>query len=148
MLPNQFLLLADQLLKTQQHQAGLRTAVSRAYYAAHHHVKAFVESAGVAVRKGGEAHADVWYHLAGIGDAELEGVGNELAQLHSDRNEADYDLHRTQFERKANATDRVTQARELMDAVDRCRADTPRYEQVKAAIKRRNAVLRGLTPKP
>jgi uncharacterized protein (UPF0332 family) len=45
--PFQFLLLAEWLLKEQAHPAGCRSAVSRAYYAAHHCLKDFVEAAGV-----------------------------------------------------------------------------------------------------
>ncbi|MFO0824891.1 MAG: hypothetical protein U0792_17525 [Gemmataceae bacterium] len=146
MLAKQFLLFAEELLKGPPLQAAMRSAVSRAYYAAHHHAKDFVESAGIVVRKSGETHRDVCLHLSGIGDAELEAVGNDLAALHSDRNEADYDLHLPQLERPANASDRVALARSLMETLDNCRADGVRYARVQAAIKTRHAVLRGLTP--
>ena len=144
MQAKQFLLFAEELLKGPPLQAAMRTAVSRAYYAAHHHIKEFVETAGVTIRKSAESHRDVCLHLAGIGDDELEGVGNELASLQSDRNEADYDLHSPQFERQANAKDRVAVARELIEIIDQCRADTPQYENVKTAIKKRSTFLRGM----
>jgi hypothetical protein len=146
MLAKQFLLFAEELVKGPPLHPAMRSAVSRAYYAAHHHIREFVESSGVTVRRSGEAHRDVCLHLAGIGDAELEGAGNDLASLQSDRNEADYDLQLPQFERYANASDRVAVARDLIGIVDRCRADLPRYERVKAEIKKRHAVLRGVSP--
>lgn len=144
MSPNDFLTLADALLKTLPCPAAFRSAVSRAYYAAHHHIALFVESAGVTILKSGEAHRDVWLHLTGIDDPELETVGNELAELQIDRNAADYDLQKPKFEKQSNASERVNDARELMDIVDKCQADKQRYEKVKAAIKKRHQELRGL----
>jgi hypothetical protein len=46
--PIQFLRLAEALLHDHAHPAGWRIAVSRAYYAAHHVTKEFVEGAGCA----------------------------------------------------------------------------------------------------
>src|SRR5580693_6784224 len=92
MSPIQFLLFAEDTLKFRPHPAGFRSAVSRAYYAAFHHIKEFIESAGVIISSGPESHADVWKHLAGIGDPEVEQIGNEIASLRSTRNDADYKL--------------------------------------------------------
>src|SRR5438105_1536047 len=98
MRPDQFLNLAADLLRAYPIPAGFRSAVSRAYYAVHHHIKAFVESAGVPIEHGPNAHADVWNHLANTGDSELESVSRSLSRLRSDRNEADYDLSKPRLE--------------------------------------------------
>lgn len=141
MLPTDFLTFADAVLKTLPCPAGFRSVVSRAYYAAHHHIKVFVEGVGVTLPKTADAHTDLCRHLAEINDVELEMVGTGLSQLRSDRNEADYDLLKTQYEKSNNASDRVAEARDLMKIVDDCLADKSRYEKVKAAIRKRNRFL-------
>ncbi len=79
--PFQFLLLAEMLVRDHPYPASWRTAISRAYYAAHHCIEEFVESADVQVVGGTTAHADVWRHLDNSGDAEIEQVGSDLADL-------------------------------------------------------------------
>ncbi len=144
MRPDQFLTLADALLQQFPIPSGYRSAVSRAYYAAHHHIKEFIESAGVSVKGGMEAHADVWNHLANIGDSGLEQVGSELSALRGDRNDADYKLLDPRLEKSAAAKSLVDLARSLMNDVDQCRRDTGRYAQVCEAIRARHKELRGL----
>jgi uncharacterized protein (UPF0332 family) len=144
MAPFEFLLLAERLLRNEPHPAGFRSAVSRAYYAAHHCLKDFIESGGVSIDRGANAHADVWNHLADIGDAEIERVGSDLFNLHSERIGADYRLTRRNVESLASASILVAQARELIDVVGKCRSNTARFQKIKHAIKIRHAVLRGM----
>jgi hypothetical protein len=141
--PIQILRLAEAMLRDHAHPAGWRSAVSRAYYAAHHVVKEFVEGAGVHVSRGAAAHADVSNHLADTRDAEVEEVGNQLAGLHSDRNLADYQLANSVIQNEKIAAARVALARNLIEIVQRCRADSVRYERIKKAIQARHRVLRG-----
>src|SRR6516162_8568411 len=122
--PFQFLLLAEWLLKNARHPAGFRSAVSRAYYAAHHFVRISVESTGVHVKGGAEAHAHVWNHLANTDDAEIEQAGSDLSTLHSERNQADYRLDKTHIQNEQTTITLVTEARELIEVVRRCRADS------------------------
>jgi uncharacterized protein (UPF0332 family) len=138
----QFLYLADDLLKTPG-LAYCRTAVSRAYYAAHHRIKAFVESAGVRAEKG---HGDVWNHLANVGDPEIEQVGNLLANLHSERVNADYRLNNAHIETPATAATLVLQARTLIETIATCQADATRYDKLKKAIQARHQYLTGGKP--
>jgi len=143
--PLQFLLLAEAILRdvNYAHPAGWRTAVSRAYYAAHNFIKDFVESAGVHVKESGAAHADVWNHLSNSGDAEIEQVGSDLCDLQSDRNDADYRLAQREYQNQTTANARVAQARNLIETIRRCCADAKRSEQIKKAIQARHKVLRG-----
>ena len=125
--------------------AGLRTAVSRAYYAVHHVARAFVEEAGVRLKRSGEAHADVWNHLANSGDVQIDRLGYTLSELHSNRIDADYLLHIRAVEDSNTAAALVTDARALVEIIVKCRADRVRFENVKKAIRTRHAVLRGLS---
>src|ERR1051326_3332051 len=140
--PVQFLRLAEWLLAEQRHAAGLRSAVSRAYYAAHHHVKDFVESAGVRIVGSGAAHADVWNHLTNVGDPDIERVGIDLTRLHAARIDADYRLSVRQIEIQTTAGTWVAKARDLFTVVEACRADEARWKRVADAIRRRHAILR------
>jgi len=143
MRPIDFLVLADELLRSRPIPAGHRTSISRAYYAAHHHIKAFLERVGVTVKTGPESHSDVWSHLAHIDDVELERVGSDLCDLRDDRNRADYDLDDARPERANNAKLVVEQVQGLISDIDSCEKDPPRYGKVKAAILARHRLLRG-----
>jgi uncharacterized protein (UPF0332 family) len=139
----QFLLLAERLLQTDSHPAGNRSAISRAYYAAYHRAREFVESAGIHLKRGQDSHVDVSMHLTSIGDPEIEQIGKELADLRAERNTADYDLSDRLPEGASTASSIVVQARELIEAIRECRGDAVRYEAVKRAIHSRHHFLRG-----
>src|SRR5262245_2996300 len=139
--PIQFLRLAEALLRDHAHAAGWRSAVSRAYYAAHHIIKEFVEATGVYVLRSASAHADVWSHLIDTGDVEMEEVGSQLAKLQADRNRADYNLAKSDIQNAETAAAIVARARSMIETVQRCQADSLRYEQVKKAIQSRHRVL-------
>ncbi len=81
----QFLALAEWLLKEHRHPAGIRSAISRAYYAAHHVAVQFVESAGVTVLKSNERHSDVVRHLEQAGEETIERIASELTDLRTAR---------------------------------------------------------------
>jgi uncharacterized protein (UPF0332 family) len=144
MRPDEFLVLSEAMLRSFPIPAGHRSAISRAYYAAHHHIKAFIERMGVTVNRGPEAHSDVWNHLANINDIDLEQVGSDLSDLRADRNKADYHLNDAASEKAATAALLIALAKGLIADVDGCEKDPPRYKKVKAAIIARNRVLRGL----
>jgi uncharacterized protein (UPF0332 family) len=137
----QFLLFAEGLLKLPTHQASCQSAISRAYYAAHHRIKEFIESAGISLERDGNAHADVWNHLAALEDDEIEQVGNDLRNLHSERINADYRLAKRHVEESKTASSLVAQARELIETVRKCQSDPARYEEVKRAIRARHSFL-------
>lgn len=143
MKPREFLDVAEYLLRNCPVPAGCRSAVSRAYYAAHHVCWEFVEAAGVTVRTGPDAHADVWLHLAAIGDPDLEAAGSRLAALRAERNVADYKLGDPQFEKAATAETVLARVRTVIEAVETCRRDAGRMARVQSALRARNKVLRG-----
>lgn len=96
----EFLNFAKTLLESNE-EAALRTAVSRSYYATFHLVKEALISAGITVSKDPSEHRRLVHYLreggrtAGISDANR--YGDLLNDLRTFRNEADYDLHLTKF---------------------------------------------------
>ena len=98
---------------------------------------------GLSLEKGGNAYADAWNHLAGLGDAEIEQVGNDLRILHSERNNAAYRLLKKHVEETKTASSLVAQARELIETVGKCQSDPARYEKLKKAIQVRYSILSG-----
>jgi uncharacterized protein (UPF0332 family) len=131
-------------LRDHAHPAGWRSAVSRAFYAAHHVVREFVEGAGVRVVRGAAAHADVWSHLVDTHDVEVEKVGSQLAELHSDRNAADYQLAKSDMQNEKTAAAEVARVRNLIDIIRPSRSDSMRYEQLKKVIQACHRILQGL----
>ena len=83
-------------------------------------------------------------HLATLGDAEIEQVGTDLRNLHSERINAGYRLTKRHVEEAKTASSLVAQARELIETVGKCRGETARYEKLKKAIRTRHAILSGM----
>jgi hypothetical protein len=71
-------------------EAALRSSVSRAYYAAFHHACDYAQdSHGFAPTRTGRDHGLVRKHYFNIPD--LNGIANDLLDLHKWRNKCDYD---------------------------------------------------------
>jgi len=83
--PRDFLDLAKKLSGGST-AAEYRTAISRAYYATYHVGAAFLKDIGCPISAGPQAHGEVRNDLSNCGDAELAGVGSQLADLHKKRN--------------------------------------------------------------
>ena len=71
-----------------------RSAVSRAYYAAFHVVRVFMEGLGFAVPQADRAHGYLWLRLQNCGAPSMEQQGRDLQELRRQRNSADYDMNR------------------------------------------------------
>lgn len=89
---SQYLVLAKDL-STRSDEAALRSAISRAYYAAYHHAKTFCASKTISIIKGGgnSDHHDLWETFgmkAGRTFANVHTIGNRLKRK---RGNADYD---------------------------------------------------------
>jgi uncharacterized protein (UPF0332 family) len=138
MPPRQFLVFAQQLLRNgdYRHPAAFRSIVSRAYYAAFLHVREFLTSNGAYFGKGAVVHERVCKLLSAIGDALLGEVGAELGNLRTDRNAADYDLSNPQFDKEANATNRVEVAADIIQTIEDCRADQSKRSELAREIRR------------
>ena len=93
MSPRDFLLLAGEL-SPRETEACWRSAASRAYYAAFHVARDFLDSLGFAIRQGDQSHAAVYRRLSNSRVADVDHAGNLLIDLRRLRNQADYDLQR------------------------------------------------------
>jgi uncharacterized protein (UPF0332 family) len=86
-----FLAVAQDLVDqhaSENEEAALRCAVSRAYYAAYHHAVTFCESQGRMFRHAGSDHQRVRDYLAAMGWSNEE---RYLLELHRWRKQASYD---------------------------------------------------------
>lgn len=84
---------ADKICRAANCEAEYRTAASRAYYAAFHHVMKHPRLADFKPSHSGDDHRDLIEHLKRSKDGQLYRLGvNFLARLRAIRNHADYDL--------------------------------------------------------
>lgn len=94
MRPSDFLVLATELA-ARETESCWRSAVSRAYYAAFHACRDFLNDLGFVIRQGDQAHAAVYRRLSNSNVAEINGIGTALMELRRLRNLADYELRRS-----------------------------------------------------
>jgi uncharacterized protein (UPF0332 family) len=97
-------------------EAEWRSAISRAYYAAFHTAREFMNRLRFRVPAGEQAHAYRWLRLSNTGDSAADSIGRLLRDLRGRRNNADYDLGRPRS--LANAADAVMDARDLISRMD------------------------------
>jgi len=132
MTPDEFLNLARRL-STAKGEAELRTAISRAYYAAFHLVHGFVNSCGVVLARDAAAHKHVAHCLQHSNDPELVAAGRMLDSLRADRNAADYRIDEQRFRDPELVQFCLGAAEEISTAV---RAARQKIGNVRAAIRK------------
>jgi hypothetical protein len=117
--PREFLEVASELVAVDI--AGrIRTAINRAYYAAHNVGVEVLTEMGCKIEKGPGGHADVWMRLNNSGDIEVQKVGSKLGDLQSKRIKADYRLDNTDVEDQKTATADIEVARGIIQVLDAC----------------------------
>jgi uncharacterized protein (UPF0332 family) len=109
-----------------------RTAVSRAYYAAFHIARDFLEDLRFRVPKSDRAHAYLWLRLQNCGDGAISTAGSDLNELRSKRNIADYDLQATVS--AADALQWVDLAEQIILALEAAAADPARASAIQAEV--------------
>lgn len=134
MNPQEFLDLARLLATGTPKPANLRTATSRAYYAAHHVGAESLARMGCTISTGPGSHADVWNRLQNSGDGELTVAGSQLADLHSNRIKADYRLKDGKAENQANVRGHIQQAKKIVEAIEQS-CSGPKRQHILNAIK-------------
>ena len=87
----EFFELAQKLVQMRSEPA-LRSAISRAYYAAYHCCIQLLRELGFMFSKDSSAHEKVAAYLNNAAISEIEFAGKELNYLRRRRNHADYDL--------------------------------------------------------
>jgi uncharacterized protein (UPF0332 family) len=93
----EFFELAQKLVQMHSEPA-LRSAISRAYYAAYHCCIKLLREFGFQFSKDSSAHEKVSAYLNNAAIAEIELAGKELNYLRRRRNHADYDLTSKEFQ--------------------------------------------------
>lgn len=92
-----FLTTAQKLVKTRN-EPDLRSAISRAYYAAYNCCIQSLRDIGFQFGKDFPAHEKVYQYLHNTGLADIEATARALNLLRKRRNRADYDMASTEFQ--------------------------------------------------
>lgn len=125
-------------LSNSQHEADLRSAVSRAYYGAFHIAHQFLTASRLQWPRNqsyaAEIHVKVRHCLSQSGNAEAIRAGELLRSLRDLRNEADYNLDSTKFRVAGRVATVIGQAIQVVDAIGRCRSE-PAFSEMRAKIR-------------
>lgn len=132
--PRDFQILAKKLV-AGTNPAEVRTAISRAYYAAFNCAVAILEELGFRINTGSSGHGEVRNRLSNSGDNDLKKVGSQLADLQNKRIQADYRLKKTDIENQKTAQATVQQVDRLIQVLDECLRE-PRRQRVIEAIQK------------
>lgn len=111
-----FLGLAKDLLNSD-YESALRTSVSRSYYAIFHHVKTIFVSSRIRLKNEAQDHGTMAHYLESSDLPEVRYIGQKLKDLRAERNDADYDLAKTKFN-KNTCTLQYLLAKSLCDKLD------------------------------
>ena len=108
-------------LHASDDEAARRSSVSRAYYALYHHVRDCLRSSGIPVTTGPEAHKKMIRYLKNSEIEEAKYVGDQMDDIRKKRNDADYELDNSSFNKNTCASYcRMTEAMfSQLDAVDK-----------------------------
>ena len=116
----EFLDVAQCLAKETHSEAFMRSAVSRAYYAAHNFGRHVLRQLGFGHIADGGRHGPVWEYFQNCGDPQLSQAGRALADLHGWRRGADYDLHKPEFGSANQAALSINSARLIVSQLGNC----------------------------
>ena len=130
--PKDFLRVANTLAESDE-AAELRSAVSRAYYAAFHVARKLLIDMGFEISKGPGAHGDVCKYLGNAGNPSVEHAGNNIGDLKGWRNQADYDLDLVEHENSRSVQKIVSITEQIIEDLEQCCSGSNR-EQIKNAI--------------
>lgn len=130
--PKKFLELAKLLATGNPREAYLRTATSRAYYAAHHVGAQAMSSMGFQVIAAGRRHSDVPRMLQNSGDSTLVSAGSQLANLYTSRLKADYELTDVKTENQVSVRAHVRQAEKIVEAIQQSCSGTNKQNIIQA----------------
>jgi hypothetical protein len=136
--PRDFLELAQRLVIGTPKPSNLRTATSRAYYAAHHVGAEILTGMDFRINRGPGGHADVWGKLQNCGNQDVQVAGSQLADLHSARIQADYRLENPNSENQTAVRGHIALAQKIVQTINReCFGPTrqPIIDAIKAYIK-------------
>ena len=116
----EFLTLAKELAQRPE-EASLRSAVSRAYYAAFGKARAFLQAEGVSFVSDASDHALVWEAFRSSSDDVRYYIGVDGTGLRNSRNRADYDAEVSDIQARAQRA--VRKAEDIFNSLERLSSD-------------------------
>jgi uncharacterized protein (UPF0332 family) len=141
----EFLLVARDLLAGST-EAGWRSSVSRAYYAAFHVARQRLEEFGFTVPRGERAHAYLWLRLSNCGDPQVQDSGQRLNALRGQRNRADYDVGKAFSHPTADGEVRIAES--IIQIIDAAAVEPTRTQITNAMKIYERDVLHDVTWRP
>ena len=143
--PKDFLTLAQQLAnESTPLPEKLRTATSRAYYAAYNVSVDALGRLGIKISKSHGGHGELIKYLGNSKDRDLEAISGQLGTLQTNRNHADYHLDYRDAEKSGNVKAHVAQAQRVIETVERC-CGGPNRPRILQAMKDFEAIMKGRT---
>jgi uncharacterized protein (UPF0332 family) len=133
--PREFLNLAKRLVGSEQNPEGLRSAISRAYYAAFNVAAEFLDSIGCKIPEDAIGHKRAYFYLNNSGDQQLIVAAADLDNFRDIRNAADYHMDRKDVESKPIVDNWIDIANDFIAALDQCRAASQRFLNVSITVK-------------
>jgi uncharacterized protein (UPF0332 family) len=118
MKAEEFLAFASKLALLYPQPAAVRTAISRAYYAAFHGAAQFLREQSIFVDA---RHGSVWIDFSAAPQFEARAIGRQLSELHALRVVADYRLERVDIEEVHQAITCVETASQILSYVETLR---------------------------
>lgn len=132
MEPRKFLDLAQLLIIGTPQPERLRSATSRAYYAAYNISRKRLSELGFKISSGPSGHGEVCDRLGNSRDTDLQVIGSQLSTLRRFRNNADYDLADGKPEKLDNVRAHVEQAKRMIETIERCCSGPTRSNIIEA----------------
>jgi len=121
MEPLDFLKIASDLQSSPE-EAGIRTAVSRAYYAVFNYVRTYLAENNIMLPNR-ETHKYLWRGVKNSGVNGTRDVGQAIKDLLGDRHEADYEMGSTRW-REETCEVLVDKARLAIEEFQKCEGQT------------------------
>jgi hypothetical protein len=136
MNPFLFYLLAERLVNDPASgPAEFRSAISRAYYAAHHTAREFLTQLGIDSPAGPAGHGKIPMALQAITDLGIYQAGKNLDSERAERNKADYSLADSSYNSRATAQASVVRVAQILASLNGCLLDPARRPQAEADVK-------------
>src|SRR5436190_2161970 len=136
MNPRDYLIQASDLVgKEAPTAADLRSAVSRAYYAAFNVAVALLKKMGVKAPENWEGHKLVAEALRYSEDQKVQAASHEMDDLRKARWKADYDMEDDEVEHQRTAAKFVARAKQAVKKLDECEADAARFTQARNKVR-------------
>jgi uncharacterized protein (UPF0332 family) len=136
MNPRDFRELASQLARAEKTSpAELRTAVSRAYYAAFNVATSLLKKLGVKIPVGWEGHRLLAVALRYCDDKELIAISHDLDELRGVRWAADYDMEDIKVEDQRIVRKWCARTKQMIKKLDECEADSKRFIEVRIKVR-------------